>query len=229
MIVLSFDTDYAPDFVLEDILNIIDMYRFQATFFCTNAFPGNDRSNIEFALHPNFMPDSTQGDSVEDILFNFKKDFPTAIGVRTHRLYWYAGLQEKLIDHGITYDSSIFLPFHSHLAQVRIGKLIRIPYWWSDNIHLLHGMDCNAVRLPGLKEPGLKIFDFHPIHIYLNTKDLDDYREALKTISPLREATPKQLDVFRNSGSGIGTFFEKLCKHIKTSQERTFTVRGLIQ
>ncbi len=229
MIVLSFDTDYVPDFVLEDILNTLDMYKFRATFFCTNAFPDKNRTNIELALHPNFMPDSTQGNSVDDILLNFRKDFSSAIGVRTHRLYWYSGLQEKFINHGIVYDSSIFLPFHPHLTPVKIGKLTRIPYWWSDNIHLLHGMDCNAVNLPGMNEPGLKIFDFHPVHIYLNTKDLDNYRNALGAIDTLREATPKQLSGFRNSGSGIGTFFERLCNHIKISQERTFTVRELIQ
>ncbi len=38
MMVHRFTTDCVPDLVLEDILSRLDMYKFYATFFCTNAY-----------------------------------------------------------------------------------------------------------------------------------------------------------------------------------------------
>jgi hypothetical protein len=58
--------------------------------------------------------------------------------------------------------------------------MIRVPYCWEDDIFCTY-------RERGVPEPdvtasaqrsGLRVFDFHPIHIFLNTESMKRYEQT---------------------------------------------------
>ncbi len=227
-IALTFDTDWVPDFVLEPVLDQLESCGLNATFFFTSSTNISTHSGIEKAIHPNFMEDSTQGDSVEEILDTLLESFPNACGVRTHRLFWYSGLVHPLKKRNILYDSSIFLPFSPHLSPVRYDPIIRVPYWWSDHRHLLRELRFDRIQLPNLTEPGLKVFDFHPLHVYLNTPDLEAHSEFMNDLHPIQDTTKSQLEEYQFDGKGIGTFFETFCNYIKSNNLSSSCLKDII-
>ena len=61
--------------------------------------------------------------------------------------------------------------------------------------------------------PGLKVFDFHPIHIFLNTRSQEHYSDCKKYYHE-----PRELEKRRHKGRGIGTLFEELLSLISSKK-----------
>lgn len=227
MIVLTFDTDWCPEFVLEPVFATLKKHNLKGTIFCTNPISFKEDENIEFGIHPNFMPDSTQGKTEDEVLFYLKEAFPDAVSSRSHRLYWHSGLGKKLLNAKIQHDVSLCLPFQSHLKVFDSHGLYRCPYWYSDNLHVKDGLAFDKVDLPHFDKPGLKIFGFHPIHIYCNLNDTKKYQTSMKEISNLQSCDKQELAKHRQSGKGIGTFFQTLCEFLSQQKIQTYCIRDL--
>jgi len=116
-----------------------------------------------------------------------------------------SGLLEIFKGGGLTHDANHFVPYHTgiELKPWHIwNDLIRVPYSWEDDVHILY----DSIGIPQ-KSPrdiamdttnrGLKVFDFHPIHIFLNTESLDRYERT----RPLHR-NPKELIKHRYQGYG---------------------------
>ena len=54
--------------------------------------------------------------------------------------------------------------------------LIKVPYFWEDDIHC-HMQLNDSIESIACK-PGLRVFDFHPIHVFLNTEHMDRYEST---------------------------------------------------
>lgn len=72
-VVLTFDIDWAPDFMIDFVAEGLTQRRVRATWFVTHASPAVEwlREHpdlFELGIHPNFAPGSTQGDSPEAVL-----------------------------------------------------------------------------------------------------------------------------------------------------------------
>ena len=109
---------------------------------------------------------------------------------------------------GFYYDLNFLIPRNSNIELKPFlnweKKLIRLPYFWEDDTHLIYN-DSSDVEFY-LKTNGLKIFDFHPIHIFLNTENLDRYERSKKYLN-----NNEKLLNFRNTASfGTHTFFSEL-------------------
>lgn len=211
--ILTMDTDWAPQFVLDHALSLIGDHGVPVTLFCTSPYhlPEDLQADgsVETALHPNFMPGSTQGPpnaGEEERLRHLLALYPTARGSRSHRFYWHSGLRNRLLNCGLAYDASIFCPLQSHLVPYDYYGLTRFPTWWADGYHLLKGFALDRFAPPGMEMPGLKILNFHPIHVYCNTSDLGRMKKALATIQ-LPEAGPEDLEPLRSDGHGVETLF----------------------
>jgi hypothetical protein len=71
--------------------------------------------------------------------------------------------------------------------------------------------------------PGLKIFGFHPIHIYLNSWDMSRYTR-LKQSCNIKTCSEKEMKPCINIGVGTGTFFEELMQYtIQCGRSRTIS------
>ena len=184
---LTFDVDWCSDEVLSYTLDIIEKYDINATFFITHQTILLDRMRenpkIELGIHPNFNPllsgDFQYGGNINKVIEFYKKIVPEAVSVRSHSLTQSSNILDVFSHFGLKYDCNHFVPYSSNIDLKPWdhwdGKLIKIPYFWEDDVHCIYGWDWHE---DFLNNGGIKVFDFHPIHIYLNTEQLDRYEKS---------------------------------------------------
>jgi hypothetical protein len=181
---LTLDIDWAPDEVVKDSLALIG--KRNATYFVTHNSSTTQLlkqySNIELGIHPNFNP-SLNGEansSADDILDRLLEIAPNAKAIRGHSLTQSSFLLEKYKKLGLTYECSDYLP-HGDWPQVRpwraMNGIIKVPHTWEDDIALMDkAIDVDIKEI--VKRSGVVVFDFHPIHIFLNTCSFEHYSKA---------------------------------------------------
>lgn len=206
-IYLTFDVDWAVDEIIEDTLSLCKMADAPITLFATHQTSVLDRliddNNVEIGLHPNFNPllmgrGSTNTVNYKAAVEVLKGWFPDATSVRSHSLCFGSLIQTAYADLGITHDSSIIVPYQGNnnaLFPWRMWDgLIRVPYFFCDYVT---SMTTDEKILNLANRPGLKIFDFHPIHVFLNTESLDRYERTREL-----HQNPKELIKHRYEGYG---------------------------
>ncbi len=207
-IYLTFDIDWAHDDVLNYTIDLVESYDVCATWFVTHETPILDRlranPNFELGVHPNFNP--LLNGSLEsfknayEVLTNILSIVPEAVSVRSHSMTQNTYLLQIFRDAGLTHDSNHFIPSQSKMVLLpwRLWNgLIKCPYFWEDDLHCLfkdHSVEIDDL----IQQEGLKIFDFHPIHVFLNTESLDRY----ECTRPFHHS-PKEL--IKHSYEGYGT------------------------
>jgi hypothetical protein len=230
-IVLTLDTDWAPGFVIEDVMTELDQHDVSATCFMTHEVDCAIPSKVEVGLHPNFLSNSTQGENKKAVLKGLKSVVPDAVSVRTHCLYWDSRLGSLFYDYGLKYDVSLCLPFHPFLGPTRIGKLMRILYWWSDNIHMENDMPFDSGALvEKARSPGYKVLNFHFSHIWLNCQSIEDWETARDSLGPsLSETRYEDWKKHRKTRPGIGTLFSDLLLYLSETASPTHTIREIME
>jgi hypothetical protein len=130
--------------------------------------------------------------------------------MRTHGLYYsFAMLSLIMEGNWIERDVSLFLPYHPRLEPVhyRYGghDLWRIPYFWEDDDEMERASpNWDLSRL--LKDDAqLAVFDFHPIHVFLNSASCHPYQNMKRKVGPLSKADPMVVSTFIQPGAGTGT------------------------
>ncbi|HJB66737.1 MAG TPA: hypothetical protein H9768_10740 [Candidatus Mailhella merdavium] len=222
--VITLDTDWVPQYVLDVALEQLREYKLPATVFCTSPYVFAD-DNIEPALHPNFFPGSSHGTTETECLGTVRAMYPLARGSRSHAYYWHSRMYALLTELGLNYDSSMLLPFQSHIIPNRLFGLTRFPVWCSDNILMSMNTDLSVFDPPHMDSPGLKVLLVHPIHIYMNSRDPAETRQKLEGIH-LPDAPENALKKLRRAGSGIATLFADMLK--KLAARDTAALRDLI-
>ena len=185
---LTFDVDWASDKVLSFTLDILEKYSIKATFFITHETTlikrMADNPNIEVGIHPNFNHlldgDARYGKNMAEVLKNFKKLSLNSCSVRSHSMVQGTQLLELFEKHKLVFDCNHFIPYDAGIELKPWffwnNTIIKVPYFWEDDVHCRHGWEWNPQIYA--KAKGIKVFDFHPIHIYLNTEHLDRYHQA---------------------------------------------------
>ena len=184
---LTFDVDWAHDAVLQDVIELLEPSGVAATWFVTHKTPLVRRlqinSNFEVGIRPNFNPllngDNSNGTSAAKIIDTLLDVVPRCRSVRSHSLAQSGPINRLFADRQITHSSNCFVPERSgiHLRPWFLSSgLIEVPYCWADE-HCEEKWQSFAVsRFVSLT--GLVVFDFHPIHVFLNTEHLDRYERT---------------------------------------------------
>lgn len=228
MICITLDSDWAPDFVIDFARTRLRAAGIRATFFLTNPTTLDWGAGEELGLHPNFAPNSSQGQDEDSILDNLQSFLPQADCLRAHRLNWNDGLYAKLDARGIRHDSSCICPLAPGLAPIRRAGLARFPIWWSDGLHLLNKLPFTGSVLPNMDIPGLKVFNFHPIHLYLNITCLSEYKAAMAAVHGYGpDIAPERLEPLRNRGAGIASMLESLLEHMLRKDKASYHLRDI--
>jgi len=204
---LTFDVDWAHDEVLRDTIELVRPYDLPITWFITHATDVMDdlRSNQqrwELGVHPNFNPllDGSGHGTASLILENLLKIVPEAKTVRSHSLVQSSTLYKQFAAFGLTHDSNDYVPSYSGLRPQPFcleNGLVKVPYCFSDELWCIKGggeEEFNAL----LQKEGMLVFDFHPIHVFLNTENLDRY-EATRSIHQ------QPTDLIKHRYQGYGT------------------------
>lgn len=145
MILFTSDIDWAPDEVIEYMLNIFTEYDVPCTLFCTHeskVLQECNRDLFEIAVHPNFnrLLFGSDGPTADTILEEIIKIYPEAIGVRSHGMTQSTPLLNLFKQKGLKYDSNQFIPYQFNLSPYDCWTgLKRIPYNWEDDIHFSYG------------------------------------------------------------------------------------------
>lgn len=225
---LTLDVDWAPDFVIDSVVDVCLKHNVRSTWFVTHASPVIQRmaalgGQIELGIHPNFLPGSSHGDSYDQVLAHCRTLVPGATSVRTHAVYQSGPLLTQLVRAaGIKVDSSILLPEMPHIRAVELptpaGRLIRVPCYWADDYQLQKGDDDWTIDR-FRSEPGVQVYVFHPIHVYLNTPSLERYAAFREAVPDLRNATPDMLAPFvtRRSQFGAGWTFDQFVHELSAA------------
>ncbi len=210
-VAITIDTDWVSDEVIEYTLALLLKYNAKATWFITHdsnaikrLFDCNDM--FEIGIHPNFLSNSTQGSTVSEVMSNLLSIHPEAKIMRTHSLYQSSLMFETILKKypGIKADVSLFLPYEEHVRPHRyyamsankMNYITRIPYVWEDDYEMYLPKPNFKFDIGRFSGTGIKIFDFHPIHIALNSVTIDSYAR-LKSSSASGIPKLKLKDVFR--------------------------------
>ena len=180
---LTIDIDWAADRVLEHTVELVEAAGVPATFFVTHPTPVLKRirsnPNFELGIHPNFnniLDGKSDGRDARGVVAELLDLVPEAKAVRSHSTTQSSRLLDLFSSRGLTHDCNEFIPAQSRIElrpYRRWTGLVRAPYFWEDDVDLMYGSVPPIGELAA--QPGLKIFDFHPIHVALNTTDMKEY------------------------------------------------------
>jgi hypothetical protein len=224
-ICISLDVDWAPDEIIKPVVEAMQHHGVKATFFATNAselLSGLDEDQFEVGLHPNF--NNANGD-FRPPLETLKRSYPKAKGARSHSLFVSSHILELYIENGLKYESNIFLSGHHDLHPViRFEEFLSIPFYWSDDKHISLRTPFELDQL-ALEMPGIKVLNFHPMHVFMNTSSDEHYQQYKRHYQE-----PGNLQEFINrERPGIGTLFTSVLEYLETTKHPTTTLYELYQ
>ena len=220
-IILTFDVDWAPDWMIIPILKKLKEKKITSHFFLTHNSKLFSKKNkyIQIGLHPNFFKNSTQGSSEKNIIDNLLKTFGKVDTLRTHGNYQSTNLHVLLTEkYKFKIDNSILSPRSQVFNYDLIWKKKKIEilsYNWED------GYETNQIqKIFSLKNKffnnnkiKLYILNFHPVHIFLNTRYSDIYKKMKKKFPNINKTHYSDLEKYINRKTiGTKNFFESLIK-----------------
>ena len=218
---LTFDIDWAHDDVLSDCIDIVENYRVAATWFATHdtELMSRFRSNMSFeiGIHPNFNKllsgNDGAGRDAAEVVDRIMSIIPEAKCVRSHSTTNSSFLREIFVNRSLTHECNTFIPAQSNISlkPYRLwSDLVSVPYSWEDDVHILYesiGVPQKSPRDIAMdtSDRGLKVFDFHPIHVFLNTESLERYERTRHL-----HQNPKELKKHRYQSIGTRSRFIEL-------------------
>ena len=171
---------------------------------------------FELGIHPNFLAGSTHGINPHDVMKHVMDIVPDAKVARTHSMFYSSQVSFYFVDFGIEVNSSYYLggmknvlPFATYHNK---KCLIHLPYVWSEDGEMYKPNRSFRFDKDIVESAGVKVFGFHPIHIMLNSFDMNSYC-LLKQGKSLCSLTKNQVMKFYNTGVGAGTFFKSFIKY----------------
>lgn len=184
---ITFDIDWAHNDVLSDTIDLVERADIAATWFVTHGTPLLERlranPKFELGIHPNFNPllagDPIKGATAGEVVDRLLEIVPEAEVVRSHSTTQSSRLLEIFANKGLTHDCNHFIPERSLIELKPWGcwtSLIKVPYFWEDAAVCMSEINTPIVQLA--HRTGLRVFNFHPIHVYLDTDALGRYERA---------------------------------------------------
>ena len=215
---LTFDIDWAPDFAILYCLELLDDARCKATFFATHSTSLNQEivnRGHDLGIHPNFLPNSSQGASVQAIISECLSYAPDAWCMRTHALVQSSPLLHEIFSKfpQLKLDVSLFMhrSTFSHKVKWEFDSVTfdRLLYNWEDDAQFA---SYNEDNLPELFFGELTVFDFHPIHVFLNSTDGSEYRNLKleQPNLPLSSLTKQIVEKHVNPNLGTQSYLKEV-------------------
>ena len=215
---VTFDVDWAPDFAIQYCLDLLDLHMVNATFFATHYTDLNSeiiRRGHTLGIHPNFLPNSSHGKYVKEIIDKCLAFSPNAWCMRTHALVQSTPLLYEIFESfpQLKLDVSLFMHRSNFAHKVKWVfegvEFDRVLYNWEDDAEFSKQRFSDADELFFGE---LTIYDFHPIHVFLNSSNGREYaslKEFLngKFVGSINEDMTQD---FRNCGDGTDKFLRRI-------------------
>jgi hypothetical protein len=170
----------------------------------------------EAAIHPNFERKKSPQEATMELL----QLFPKARGVRSHALAISTRIFEIYAQSGLTYDSSYYMFNKIIWPFSTVGNMLEMPIFFEDDLYFKQKEKQEfSLQNLNLESPGLKIFNFHPVHIFLNTYSMSHYLEAKEDYH-----IPKKLAKKRGKKPGTRNIFIELLEYIQNNCKKTYSL-----
>jgi hypothetical protein len=227
-IFLSFDIDWAPDYMIENLLKITKNHNL--TIFNTHnskILKFLNKKKITLGVHPNIQKNSSQGNNLNKVK-NFIKKLGSVKYSRFHLLGHSYNDLRFFAKSGVKIDSSVLIYNQAYLTPTYHPDidLVRVPYIWEDG--MTHNFKINMKKSLDLNSPGIKILDFHPLDIYFNTWSISHRNEIKKYFPTLLRASQKDAEKFINKKKfGAQNFLLDILNFIKIKKLKTFNFEEL--
>lgn len=214
---VTIDMDWAHDEVMRDTHAMLSDAGVPSTWFVTHRSPFlyelRDDPSVELGIHPNFnfllASDSRNGSSVREVIERLLEIVPEAKSVRAHSLLQSSRILEEYAALGLTHDATHYV---EPSASTSLGPwmhygLVRVPLVWEDyvELHRSPGAPSLALRSDATSQPLCWQLDFHPIHVFMNSPDLERYEKS-RSIHLYPEVLRQQ----RFTGHGIRSLLQDL-------------------
>lgn len=226
MVSLTFDTDWVHEIAVEYVLNLLDDYNVDGVFFSTSEYTClKEDIRHEVAIHPNFN-DILSGDSNLNFQSKIKQLFeiyPFACGLRSHSLTQSSQILNFAYQSGIKYDSNLYHPL-SAKAYKDYSGLVRFTHSYVDLGQLLDLEKDGSLTSDYIKffPDSLTIFDFHPVHIFVNTPTITYYNDLKKYTQDYKELKSR----INNKQFGIRDIFVNLLEKIQSEKHQTVLLKN---
>jgi hypothetical protein len=210
------DIEWAPEWAIRDLFTLADEHGVPLTPFLTHRseylasrYGMRDAvSSGDVGLHPNFLPGSTHGATVDEVIASTKALWPDAVSFRSHCFYDDTRMLRRMAESGFRYDSNLFAFLQPMLAPLRtVAHTVRLPVFWEDDVHSGNQLSWGAGTLRAAFEtPGLKIVNVHPLRVALNVPD-EAFHESHRR---LESAVDVDSMAEAHRGKGTRTYLEEL-------------------
>jgi hypothetical protein len=215
--VLTGDQDWAPDWALEAMCEVVTAQDVPLHLFVTNDAPvlRDVPARVTFGIHPNFAVGSSHGRTEDEVIAHCLELVPGASTCRVHRFAESSPILGKLLEHGVVAASHPLSFLQPALVPLIQGTgFLRFPVVLEDDqfLELAQPELDLTLALELLLTPGLKILNFHPVHVALNTPSLDYYarRRAALFSNPCKPCEPYR-------GRGVATVLRELIAGVKAA------------
>jgi hypothetical protein len=216
MIAITVDTDWAPVEIVQSTIELIKSYGCKVTLFCTNAL---EAAADEIAIHPHFTDVSDLRAPVREL----KRAFPQARGTRSHSLFFTERLRPVYSEYGLVYDSNAIQYLRPQIeCSLAARRTVSMPLYFMDRFHLemaSEKSDKFSIDQFHWDDEGLKVFDFHPIHVFLNTSSVEWYERAKHCYHE-----PSRLRDYVAGGEGVQTLLKETLSYIERNRLHTYTM-----
>jgi len=186
----SSDIDWASEDVLDEFFNIIPFEEIKLTAFVTHESEQISdlayKKKIHRGIHPNFLKNSSHGNSFKEIAETCTKLAPESIGFRSHRLFDVTDITHLLAnDYGYKYVSNLGTTMANYIRpMLHESRLIHYPIFFEDGSHLYNelGMSIHPY-IDYFTHMGIKIISFHPMNMVFNTPHIKYMREIKDSLT----------------------------------------------
>ncbi len=235
---ITIDVDWSADPIIAEVANYLITNKIKSTWFITHDSQEirklfDHQDIFELGIHPNFSEASTQGKTPRDVMRHLQKIVPQAKSVRTHSLVQSSRLMKMLREEfNILYDVSLLLPYTPNIIphEMFYSKnvaLLRIPYFWEDDEEMCRPEPCFSLSSYKYHVDGIKIFDFHTIHIMLNSYSIENYYLCKSKVDITNCSLSELQNYINTSGKGTGTLFRELVQFNKKNGYQGSTISEL--
>jgi hypothetical protein len=226
------DIDWASEPIIKRSHECLGATDLKLTYFNTHPSPFLEelhRSGIaRMLIHPNFLPDSSQGNTFDEVIEYCCALVPDADGFRSHRYFEVNDVIDALADRGFRFVSNQCTQCETGLRPLRLRSgLISLPIFLEDGGHLYKESSLDLQTLiPKLESPGLKIVNFHPTYMALNAPDWLFTRQIQNTLSreEWNNIDEEQIDKLEYHGQGIRSLIKNIITFVR---ERGFPLMSM--
>lgn len=183
VVVFTGDQDWAPEWAVQDTLDLFHEVDIPYHLFRTNDSQAARHARENFqgfseGWHPNFLDGSSHGSTFEEVISEMARLVPHSRSIRCHSFYEYTGMWARISGTDIVAESHGLTDMQVGLRPMRMWTgLWRFPVFLEDDVFFASEVhESQLARLwRNLQMPGLKILNFHPVHVALNTSSAEQY------------------------------------------------------